>query len=144
MRTINTSQGLFKVCRLPQGLKNLSLIFQDCIQSTLKVIKGVVIFQDNVSVCGTTKEEFDRRVFAVRVDYMRNTLLLKRKKFNSKLVDSFLGYHFSNEKNAPHPKHNVEKTQKHQLTTNNSNRFLGKLIFTEECFLILKQNATFK
>ena len=29
--TINTSQGLFKMCRLPRGLKNSSSIFQNCI-----------------------------------------------------------------------------------------------------------------
>ena len=52
--TISTSQGLFKMCRLPQGLKNSSSIFQNCIESTLKRIKGVVIFQDNVLVYGTT------------------------------------------------------------------------------------------
>ena len=34
--TINTTQGLFKMCRLPQGLKNSSSIFQNCIESTLK------------------------------------------------------------------------------------------------------------
>ena len=28
--TINTSQGLFKMCRLPQGPKNSSSIFKNC------------------------------------------------------------------------------------------------------------------
>ena len=42
--TINTSQGLFKMCRLPQGLKNSSSIFQNCIELTLKRIKSVVLF----------------------------------------------------------------------------------------------------
>ena len=55
--TINTSQGLFTVCRLPQGLKNSSSIFPNCIESTLKGIKGVVIFQDNVLAYETTKEQ---------------------------------------------------------------------------------------
>ena len=48
--TINTSQGLFKMCRLPQGLRNSSSIFQKCIESTYKGIKIVVIFQDNALV----------------------------------------------------------------------------------------------
>ena len=64
--TINTSQGLFKMCRLLQGLKNSSSIFQNCTVSTLKGIKGVVIFQDNVMVYGTTKEQFDKRILAVK------------------------------------------------------------------------------
>ena len=37
--TINTSQRLFKMGRLPQGLKNSSSIFQSCIESTLNGIK---------------------------------------------------------------------------------------------------------
>ena len=57
--TINTSQGLFKICRLPQGMKNSSSIFQKRIESTLKGNKGV-IFQDDVLVYGTTKETFDK------------------------------------------------------------------------------------
>ena len=48
--TINTSQRLFKMCRLPKGLKNSSSIFQNCIESTLKEINGVVIFQDDILV----------------------------------------------------------------------------------------------
>ena len=64
--TINTSQGLFKMCRLPQGLKNSFSIFQICIESTLKGIKGDVIFQDDVLVYGNTKEQFDKRILAVK------------------------------------------------------------------------------
>ena len=63
--TINTSQGLFKMCRLPRGLK-YSSIFQNCIESTLKGIKGVVIFQDYVLVYGTTKEQIEKRMLAVK------------------------------------------------------------------------------
>ena len=33
--TINISQGLFKICRLPQGLKNFSSIFYNCFKSPL-------------------------------------------------------------------------------------------------------------
>ena len=36
--TVKTSQGLFKMCRLTQGLKNSPSIFQNCIESTLKGI----------------------------------------------------------------------------------------------------------
>ena len=64
--TINKSQGLFKMCRISQGLKNSSLIFQNCIESTLKGIKGDVIFQDVILVYGTTKEQFDKRMLAVK------------------------------------------------------------------------------
>ena len=46
--TINTSQGLFKMCQLPHGLKNSFSIFQNCIESTFQGIKVVVIFRDDV------------------------------------------------------------------------------------------------
>ena len=54
------------MCQLPPGLKNSSSIFQNCIESTLKGIKGVVIFQDDVLVYGNTKEQFDMRMLAVK------------------------------------------------------------------------------
>ena len=126
--TINTSQGLFKMCQLPQGLKNSSSIFQICIESILKGIKGVMIIQDDVLVYGNTKEQFETRMLAVKSRLRERNFTVKEKKSHSKPVDSvsFLGYSFSKEGLAPDPKH-VEKTKnvKHQLTTNNSNRLLG-------------------
>ena len=65
--TINTSQGLLKMCRLHQGLKNSSLIFQNCTESTLKGIKSVVIFQDDVLVYGETKDQYEKRMLAVKI-----------------------------------------------------------------------------
>ena len=64
--TINTSQGLFKMCRLSQGLKNSSSIFQNCIESTLKGIKGVVILQDEVLVYGKAKDQYEKQILAVK------------------------------------------------------------------------------
>ena len=64
--TINTSQGLFKMCRLSQGLKNSSSIFQNCIESTLKGIKGVVILQDEVLVYGKAKDQYEKQIIAVK------------------------------------------------------------------------------
>ena len=57
---IKKSQGLFKIRRLPQGLKNSSSIFQSFIKSTLEEIKGVLIFQDHLLLHGTAKEQFDK------------------------------------------------------------------------------------
>ena len=78
--TINTSQGLFKMYRLPQGLKNSSSIFQNCIESTLKGIKGIVIFQDDVLVYGTTKEQFDKRMLAVKSRLREENFTIYEKK----------------------------------------------------------------
>ena len=77
--TINTSHGLFKMCQLPQGLKHSSSIFQNCIEYTRKGIKGVVIFQDDVLVYGITKEQFDKRMLAVKSRLREKNLLLMRK-----------------------------------------------------------------
>ena len=118
--TINTSQRLFKIGRLPQGLKNSSSIFQNCIESTLKGIKGFVIFQDNVLVYGTTKEQFDKRMLAVKSGLREKNFTINEKKSNSKPVDSvsFLGYSISKEGIAPDPKH-VEKIKNAKAPTNN-------------------------
>ena len=117
--TINT-QGLFKMCRLLQGLKNSSSIFQNCIESTLTGIKGVVIFQDDMLVYGTTNEQFDKRMLAVKSRLGGKNFTIIEKKSNSKPVDSFsfLGYSISKEGIAPHPK-NVEKTKNAKAPTNN-------------------------
>ena len=125
--TINTSQRLFKMCQLPKGLKNSSSIFQNCIESTLKGIKGVVIFQDDVLVYRTTKEQLDKRMLVVKSRLLEKNVTINEKKSNLKPVDSdsFLGYCISKEGIAPDPKHAEKiKMQKHQLTANNSNRLL--------------------
>ena len=74
--------GLFKMCRLPQGLKNSSSIFQNCMESTLKGIKSVVIFQDDVLVYGIMEPPRSRltgECLLSRVDYVKFFLLLMRK-----------------------------------------------------------------
>ena len=108
--TINTSQGLFKMCRLPQGLKNSLSIFQNCIESTLKGIRGVVILQDDVLVYGTTKDQYEKLMLAVQSRLREKNFTINEKKSNSKPVSSvsFLGYSVSKEGIAPNPKH-VEK-----------------------------------
>ena len=77
--TINTSQGLFNTCRLPQGLKNSSSFFQNCIKLTLRGIRGVVIFQDVVLVYGTTKDQFDKRMLAINSRLRKKTFTINEK-----------------------------------------------------------------
>ena len=126
MCTINTSQGLFKMCQLPQGLKNSSSIFQNCIESTLKGIKGVVIFQDDVLVYGTNKEQFDKRMLAVKSRLREKNFTTNEKKSNSKPVNSvsFLGYSISKEGIEPDPKH-VEKNAKAPTNNKQLESFVG-------------------
>ena len=77
---IGTSRVMFKMCRLPQGFRNSSSIFHNCIESTLKRTKGVVIFQDDVSVYGTTKEQFDKRILAVKSPLLEKNYTTNQKK----------------------------------------------------------------
>ena len=104
--TINISQGLFKMCRLPQGLKNSSSVFQNCIESTLKGIKVVVIFQDDVLVYTTTRDQYEKRMLAIKSRLRDQNFTIDEKKSNSKPVSgvSFLGYCVSKEGIAPDPK----------------------------------------
>ena len=130
--TINTSQGLFKMCSLPQGLKNSSSIFQNCIELTLKGIKGVVIFQDDVLVYGTTKDQHEKRLLAAKSRLREKNFTINGKKSNSKPVSSvsFLGYSVSKEGIAPDPKH-VEKTKNAKPPSNMKQleSFVGLAIF---------------
>ena len=108
------------MCRLAQWLKNWSSVFQNCIESQLKGIKGVVIFQYNVFVYGTTKEQFDKRMLAVQCRLREKNFTDNEKKSNSKPVESvsFLGYSISEEVIAPDPKH-VEKIKNAKTPNNN-------------------------
>ena len=110
--TINTSQGLFRLCRLPQGLKNSSSIFQNCIETTLKGIKGVVIFQDDVLVYGTTQEQFEKRMFAVKNRLRDKNFTINESKSDSKPVQSisFLGYSVSKNGISPDPNQKCKTT----------------------------------
>ena len=117
--TINTSQGLFKMCGLPQGLKNASSIFQNCIESILKGIRGVVIIQDDVLLYGTIKDQYEKRMLAVKSRLREKNFTINEKKSNSKPVSSvsFLGYSVSKEGIAPDPKHveKIKKQNRHQI-----------------------------
>ena len=108
------------MCRLPQGLKNSSSIFQNYIESTLRGIKGVVIFQDEVLMYGNTKEQFDKKMLAVKSRLREKNFTINEKNFNSKPVDSvsILGYSISKEGIAPDPKP-VEKIKIAKAPTKN-------------------------
>ena len=76
----------------------------------LKGIKGVVIFQDDVLVYGTTKDQYNKRMLAVKSRLREKNFTINEKKSNSKPVSSvnFLGYTVFKEGIALDPKH-VEK-----------------------------------
>ena len=120
------------MCRLPQGLKNFPSIFQNCTELTLKGIKGVVIFQDDVLVYGTTKDQHEKRMLAAKSRLREKSFTINEKKSNSKPVSSvsFLGYSVSKEGIAPDAKH-VEKTKNAKPPSNMKQleSFVGLAIF---------------
>ena len=81
--TINASHRLLNMCQLTQRLKNSSSFIQNCIESTLKRVKVVLILQDDIRVFGTTKEQFDKNNLAVE-STTRQNFTHNEKKFSSK------------------------------------------------------------
>ena len=75
-----------------------------------QIIKGVVIFQDDVLVYGITKDQYEKRMLAVKNRLREKNFTTNEKKSNSKPVSSvsFFGYSVSKEGIAPDPKH-IEK-----------------------------------
>ena len=65
------------------AIENSFSIFQISIESTRKRIKGVVILKDDVLVYGTTKEQPDKRMLAVKSRLREKNLTINGKKFNS-------------------------------------------------------------
>ena len=94
-----------------QEFEKLVFKLQNCIESTLKGTEDAVIFQDDVFVYGTTKEQFDKRMLAVKSQLREKNFTNDEKKSNSKPVDSvrFSGYSISQEGIAPDHKHAENK-----------------------------------
>ena len=63
--TLNTSKGLFQMQRLPKGMKNSSAIFQRVIESILKDIPGLLVFQDDILLHAPSSDVLAKRVSAV-------------------------------------------------------------------------------
>ena len=63
---ISTTLGLSKLLRLPQGIKNISGMFQRTIEDTLKGLAGAICFQDDVLVYERTKSQCEKRWRAVQ------------------------------------------------------------------------------
>ena len=68
---INTMLGLFKLLRLPEGMKNASGMFQRTTENTLKGLVGTICFKDDILVHGRTKSHCEKRWRAVQ-DHLNN------------------------------------------------------------------------
>ena len=69
--TVNTSQGLHNVTRLPFGIKVAPAIFQRIMDGLLGAVPNVVVYQDNIYVKSLTLDEHHstlRRVLSILSD----------------------------------------------------------------------------
>ena len=91
--TINTSKGLFHMTRLPKGMKNSSAIFQRVIESILKDVQGVIIYQDDILIHASSSDSLARRVSSViqRLEEKNVTVNKAKSILNTSQV-KFLGH----------------------------------------------------
>ena len=60
--TVNTHRGLFKVRRLAFGLKTAAGTFQRTMDEVIRGVDGVIAFQDDICISGSTIEEHRKRL----------------------------------------------------------------------------------
>ena len=102
------------------GIENSSSFFHNCIESTLRGIKGCV--ESFKTMCWSMEQpkiSSTRECLQSRVNCVRKFFTITENKSNSKPFDSviFLGYSISKKGIAPDPK-NVEKNKKNAKSTN--------------------------
>ena len=106
--------------------------------------QGVVIFQDDVPVYGTTKDQFQKRMLAVKSRLREKNFTINEKKSNSTPDSSvsFSGYSVSKEGIAPNPKHveKIKKQNRHRIW-NNSSPLSAQQTFMVEWYRILQQKC---
>lgn len=155
--TINTPKGLYKMKRLPYGLKACPGIFQRVMETTLAGIKGVTILLDDILISGRNSEEHNSRLEKVLQHLKDVGLRLNKKK--CKIATNrveFLGYvvdengiHPSEKKvrlitDAKKPK-NVKELQAFLGLLNFYERFIkDKATLLEPLHRLLDQNAEWK
>ena len=90
--------------RLPKGMKNSSAIFQRVMESTLKDIPGIVIFQDDILLHAPSSDTLAKRLTAVlnRLDEKGVTVNRSKSIFNATEV-KFLGHLISSTGIRPDP-----------------------------------------
>lgn len=90
---INTHKGLYKFTRLVFGLASAPAIFQRVMETVLRDMPGVLLFQDDILVTGKSKEEHIIRLQEVFNRLENSGLVLQKSKCNFfQNSVSYLGY----------------------------------------------------
>ncbi|VDP95409.1 unnamed protein product [Echinostoma caproni] len=91
--TINTPWGLYQYNFLPFGLHTSSGIFQTAIDEVIRGLDGVLAYQNDVIVFGTTKAEHDDRLLKLQEPFARkNVSICASKCMLSSPELEFLGF----------------------------------------------------
>ena len=94
LTTINTSKGLFVYNRLPFGVSSAPGIFQRTMEQLLAGMPMVVVYLDDILVCGRTLQEHDEVLKQVLDRLQSAGLRLNREKcLLSQPSVTFLGHH---------------------------------------------------
>ena len=64
--TVNTHKGLYRYTRLPFGIASASVIFQSTTDKILNGLPGIISYLDVILIKGSTKEEHNSNLEAVR------------------------------------------------------------------------------
>lgn len=76
----NRHKGLFKVDRMPFGIKTAASIFQKNMEQLFKAMKGVVAFLDDILVSGKDDEEHLKNLKRVFEKLRESGLTVKKEK----------------------------------------------------------------
>ena len=138
----NTTLGLLKLLRPPQGMKNASGMFQRTIENTFKGLAGTICFQDNVLVHERTKSQCEQRWRAVQDRLKEKGFTINEIKYG-KVMEKifFLGFTFSgsgiepddrlvNKVRKTHPPQSVKEGEQFCGLVNFYGRFIS--IFTSK------------
>ncbi|XP_065188042.1 uncharacterized protein K02A2.6-like [Sycon ciliatum] len=93
---IATHKGLYEFTRLPFGVSSAPSIWQKAIEQVLQGLEGVVVYFDDILICGNTQQQHDERLRAVLRRFAETGLRLRREKCEiGKPQVSYLGFTLS-------------------------------------------------
>ena len=101
---INTHRGLYKMHRLQMGMKNSSAIFQRCMETMLKGLPGIIVYQDDVMVFAESRTQLKKRVKQLYEKLREHNVTVNKEKCEFDVESlKFLGYMFTKDGIKPNP-----------------------------------------